>query len=92
MGVVEVIYAIGITAVATLIVSVLSWVFRRQLGQAIAALDMSTGAVLGWVMAFIILAVFIMFTLNDLEVPETLRGVFAVMIGVLLASTVWKRR
>lgn len=88
MGVVEVIYAIGITAVATLIVSVLSWVFRRQLGQAIAALDMSTGAVFAWVMAFIMLAVIIVFPLIDVEVPGTLTGVFGFLIGSLAISTV----
>ena len=92
MTIEEVLIAIGIAVLAALVVSALGWVFRRQLGQALAALDMSAGAVFAWVMAFIMLTVIIVFPLIEIEIPGTLTGVFAVLVGFLIVSTVWKRR
>ena len=77
--------------IGTLITSGLIWVFRRQLRQAFAALDMSTGAILAWVMAFIMLAVVIVFPLIGVDTPGGIPGILAFMIGILLVSTVWRR-
>ena len=84
----EILVAIAVGVIATLLASGLIWVFRRQLRQAIAALDLSTGAILAWLMAFIMLAVIIVFPLMDTEIPGTLIGIFPFMIGVLLIATV----
>ena len=92
MSIEDVLIAIGITVIAALVVSVLGWIFRRQVAQALLALDMSTATVFGWVMAFIMLGVIIVFPLIDIETPTTLRSVFPVIVGLLIASSVWQRR
>lgn len=88
----DILISVGIGVIATLIASGLIWVFRRQLRQALATLDMSTGAALAWLMAFIMLAVIIVFPLINTEMPGALTGIFAFMIGVLLVATVSSRR
>ena len=92
MTVNEILISIAVGVLATLIASGLIWFFRRQLRQAIAALDMSAGAIFAWVMAFIMLAVIIVFPLIGTEIPGTLTGIFAFTVGVLLAATVFSRR
>lgn len=92
MTIEEVLIAIGIAVLAALVVSALGWIFRRQLSRALAALDMSAGGVFAWVMAFIMLAVIIVFPLIDVEIPGTVTVVFAFLMGSLAISTVWKRR
>ena len=87
----EILVSIAIGVVATLMASGLIWFFRRQLRQALAVLDMSTGAVLAWLMAFIMLAVMIVFPLMDIEIPAALVGVFAFIIGSLMITTVFKK-
>ena len=88
----DILISIGVGVTATLIASGLIWVFRRQLRQALATLDMSTGAALAWLMAFIMLAVIIIFPLMGTEIPGTLTWVFAFMIGVLLIATVSSKK
>ena len=88
----EMLVAIAVGVIATLLASGLIWVFRRQLRQALAALDMSTGAILAWLMAFIMLAVITVFPLMGTEIPGTLMGTFPFMIGVLLVATVNSKR
>ena len=92
MTIEEFLIAIGIAVLAALLVSALGWIFRHQLSRALAALDMSAGAVFAWVMAFIMLTVIIVFPLIDVEIPGTLTAIFAFLIGSLAISTVWKRR
>ena len=92
MSIEEILIAIGIAVLATLIVSVLSWVFRRQLGRALATLDMSAGGVFAWAMAFIMVAVIIVFPLIDVEIPVAITAMFGFLIVSLAVSTVWKRR
>ena len=84
--------SIGVGVIASLVASALIWVFRRQLRQAFVALDMSTGAILAWVMAFVMLAVIIVFPLIGVDTPAGLIGMLAVMVGSLIGSTVWRRR
>ena len=84
--------AIVSSVIATLIASGLIWVFRRQLGQALVALDMPAGAVFAWVMAFIVLAVFIVFPLIDREVPGILESVLVMLLISLAMTTFSKRR
>lgn len=88
----EMLVAIAIGVIATLLASGLIWIFRRQLRQALAALDLSTGAILAWLMAFIMLAVIIVFPLIGTKIPITLIGVFPFMIGMLLIGTVNSKR
>lgn len=92
MTISEILVAIAVGVIATLLGSGLIWVFRRQLRQALAALDMSTGAILAWLMAFIMLAVIIVFPLMGAEIPGTLMGTFPPMIGMLLVATVYSKR
>ena len=88
----EMLVVIALGVIATLLASGLIWVFRRQLRQALVALDLSTGAILAWLMAFIMLAVIIVFPLIGTEIPMSLIAVFPFMIGVLLAATVNSKR
>ena len=84
--------AVAVGVIATLIASGLVWVFRRQVSQALAALDMSTGAILGWVMAFVIMGVIIVFPLIGVEIPLPLIPMFGLLVGILLARTVSPRK
>ena len=88
----DVLIAIGIGVIATLIASGVIWIFRRQVSQALTALDMSAGAIFGWVMAYIILGVIIVFALQGIEVPIVLTSMFGLLIVVLITTTVWRRR
>ena len=91
MTIEDLLISIGVGVIATLVASALIWVFRRQLREAFAALDMSTGAILAWVMAFIMLAVVIVFPLIGVDTPAGMLGLLAVIIGFLIVSTVWRR-
>ena len=92
MEIEETLITIGAGVIGTLIATGLIWFFRRQLSQALEALDMSAGGVLAWTMAFIMLAVIITFPLIDVEIPTAIIGVFAVLVGILATGTVWRRR
>lgn len=88
----DLLIGIGIAVVSTAIVSALGWFFRHQLLQALTALDMSTGAVLGWAMAFIMLGVVIAFSVVDIEIPLILYAIFPMLVIALLMVTVNVRR
>ena len=88
----DLLIGIGIAVVSTAIVSALGWFFRHQLLRALTALDMSTGAVLGWAMAFIMLGVVIAFSVVDIEIPLILYAIFPMLVIALLMVTVNVRR
>ena len=80
----EKVITIFLGIISSLVAGGILWFFRQQVRELMTALDMSTGALLGWLMAFIMLAVIIVFPLIDTPVPGTLTGIFAVL--VVLAS------
>ena len=92
MTIEEVLIGVSIGVIATLLGSGLIWVFHRQLRPALAYLDLSTGAILAWLMAFIMLAVIIVFPLLGFEIPLILTGIFAFTVGVLITTTVSSKR
>lgn len=92
MNSLEISVALAVGVGASLIAGAIGWFFRRQLLASISSLDMSTGAILAWLMAFIMLGVIIVFPLMGFEIPGALTGIFAFMIGMLLVSTVSSKR
>ena len=73
--------------IASLIAAGLLWFFRKQLRESVAAIDMSSGALFGWLMAFVILAVFVAFPLMNKDVPAGLAIVFSILVVYLLMET-----
>ncbi len=88
----QMVVAISLGVISSLIAGSILWFFREQVHEVLAALDMSTGAAFAWIMAFIMLAVIIAFPLMDKDIPSPVTSSFAVLVGWLLASTVWRRR
>lgn len=84
--------AIGISIAGSLMAAGALWFFRRQLQELVSGLDMSTGAVLGWIMAFILLTVLVVFTVLGIELPSVLTTVFVILIAFLVMETVNQRR
>ena len=81
-----------IGVVSSLIAAGAVWYFRRQLRESFSSLDMSTGAILGWLLVFILLAVQIVFALTGTEMPSTLTVAFMFTLGVMLTTTVVQLR
>ena len=92
MTVEELLITIAIGVIATLIALALIWVFRRPIRQALAALDMSTGAVLAWVLVFIMLGVVIAFSLIGTDIPMLIYVVFPMVVIYVMMETVSRRR
>ena len=78
---------IGIGVIATLIGSGLLWIFRRRVREAIATLDISTGEILAWLMAFSIL-VAIVAPITDAKVKSSL----IIVLTLIVIPMVWRLR
>lgn len=88
----EILIAIAIGVIATLIASGVIWVFRRPIRQVLAALDMSTGAVLAWLLVFIMLGVAITFPLIGTEIPMLIYLMFPMVVIYVMMGTINRRR
>lgn len=88
----DMLIAIVVSVVATLIASGLLWFFRRQLNEALRSLDMSAGAAFAWAVVFICLTVVIVFAVIGIDIPSTINAIAVVGFGFLVATTVWRRR
>ncbi len=87
---IPVVLAVGV--VASLIAAVIGWFFRRQLLASISSLDMSAGAVMGWLMVFVMVLVVSVFAWNDIEIPSVFEVLLIVTIIFLVIATVDRRR
>ncbi len=92
MNLPEIPVALAVGVVASLIAAVIGWFFRRQLLVSLSSLDMSTGAVLGWVMVFLMLLVVIVFAWNGTDIPSLFYALLPMMTINLLMATVNRRR
>ena len=92
MTIEEVLITIAIGVIATLIASGVIWVFRKPIRQALAALDMSTGAVLAWLLVFIMLGVVIVFSLIGTEIPTLFYVMLPTVVIYVMMETVNRRR
>ena len=92
MTIEEVLITIAIGVIATLIASGVIWVFRKPIRQALAALDMSTGAVLAWLLVFIMLGVVIAFSLIGTEIPTLFYVMLPMVVIYVMMETVNRRR
>ncbi len=88
----DLLIAIVVSVVATLIASGLLWFFRRQLNEALRSLDMSAGAVFAWIVLLICLAVVIVFSVVGIDIPSAINTILVAGFGFLVAATVWRRR
>ena len=88
----DMLIAIVVSVVATLIASGLLWFFRRQVSETLRSLDMSAGAVFAWIVVFICLAVVIVFSVVGIDIPSTINAIAVVGFGLLVGATVWRRR
>ena len=92
MTIEESLITIAIGVIATLIASGVIWVFRKPIRQALAALDMSTGAVLAWLLVFIMLGVVIAFSLIGTEIPTLFYVMLPMVVIYVMMETVNRRR
>ena len=92
MTIEELLITIAIGVIATLIASGVIWVFRKPIRQALAALDMSTGAVLAWLLVFIMLGVVIAFSLIGTEIPTLFYVMLPMVVIYVMMETVNRRR
>ena len=83
---------IGSTLIGGLVLAIPGWIFRHRLRQAISSLDMSTGAVLAWVLVFIMAAVVIVFPLIGVETPSIIPLLLVMVVVFLMMSTVSNKR
>lgn len=77
---------------ASLIAAFLLWAFRKRVGQAISETELSAGQILGWLMAFIILAVIIVGMFVEVDPPTPLVGILGFLVGILMVSSMRNRR
>jgi len=77
---------------SSLLAGGLLWFFRQRVREALAALDLSAGAALAWMMAFVMLVVIVAFTFADRDVPVSVTTVFVLLVAWLLGTTVWRRQ
>lgn len=92
MSVEQAVIAILLGVVASLASAGILWAFRRQVRDTLTALDMSAGAALGWLMAFVMLAVIIVFPLIGKDIPGSIVGLFGFLVGALIFSLVLQRK
>ena len=88
----DLLIAIVVSVVATLIASGLLWFFRRQVSETLRSLDMSAGAAFAWVVVLVCLAVVIVFSVVGIDIPSTINVILISGFGFLVATTVWRRR
>lgn len=88
----DMLIAIVVSVVATLIASGLLWFFRRQVSETLRSLDMSAGAAFAWAVVFICLTVVIVFSVVGIDIPSTINVILISGFGFLVATTVWRRR
>ena len=87
----DAINVVALGVIASLIAAGVLWFFRARIGAFARGLDMSAGALLGWLMAFVVLAAHIVFTLIGEDIPFPLSSVLLILVVYLLMSTVARR-
>ena len=92
MNIPEIPVALAVGVVASLIAAAIGWFFRRQLLASMSSLDMSAGAVLGWLMVFVMLLVVIVFAWNGTEIPTLFYALLPMTTIFLLVATANRRR
>lgn len=92
MTIPEIPVALVVGVVASLIAAAIGWFFRRQLLASISSLDMSAGAVMGWLMVFVMVLVVSVFAWNDIEIPSVFEVLLIILVLFLVIATVDRRR
>ena len=92
MSINDLLVEIMVGVAASLAAAGLIWYFRRQLREAFVSLDMSTGAILAWVLVFLLTIVIIVLSLLDKEIPGALELILGVVVVYVLVQTVFSRR
>ena len=88
----DMLVAIVVSVVATLIASGLLWFFRRQVSETLRSLDMSAGAAFAWAVVFICLTTVIVFAVLGIDIPIVITMILTSGFISLLMTTVWRRR
>ena len=92
MSIDQAIVAVVLGTVGSLLATAVLWAFRRQIRDTLSRLDMTAGAAFGWLMAFAMLVVMVIFPLVDKDVPDAVSGVFPVLVAMLVVVTAANRR
>ena len=88
----DMLIAIVVSVVATLIASGLLWFFRRQVSETLRSLDMSAGAAFAWAVVFICLTTVIVFSVVGIDIPSAIDTIVVFGFAALIGTTVWRRR
>ncbi len=94
MTIAEVTISIGIGVISGLVTSGLIWlwVFRRRVRKWISTRNISVGESFGWLMAFTMLTVIIVFPLIGLETPDVLYWIVPMTAMHIIVLRAWRRR
>ena len=92
MGIGDLLAEITIGVIASLVAAGLIWYFRRQIREAIAGLDISAGAVLGWVLLYLLVVIVFVLALLDKEIPLTILFLAGALVFPLVWNTATMRR
>ncbi len=92
MNINEVLLEVGLGVAASLVAAGFIWFFRRQLREAFASLDLSTGAILAWALVYLLIIAIIVFPLMDKEIPILVSVILPMLVIYVLMQTVHTRR